>query len=67
MPLARAPKRREDSVSAALSVLGEQQMMSAVLELPPRQSCKFKHVQSPLISHCTSFALEVLAGRVESG
>lgn len=38
MLAARAAKRRLDSVSPALSMLGEQQITSAVRELPPSAS-----------------------------
>ena len=36
---ALAPKRSDESVSSSLSLLGEQVIISAVLELPPRLSC----------------------------
>ncbi len=39
MPLALTPNLREDSVSAALSKEGEQQMIKAVLAVPPKESC----------------------------
>ena len=39
MPLALTPNLREDSVSGALSNDGEQQMMRAVLAVPPSESC----------------------------
>ena len=40
MPLALTPNLKEDSVSAALSKEGEQQMIKAVLAVPPNESCK---------------------------
>lgn len=39
MPCALAPKRSDDRVSLALDMHGEQQMMSAVLAVPPKESC----------------------------
>ena len=38
MPLARLPKRSEDSVSLASSALGEQHTSSVTLALPPSAS-----------------------------
>lgn len=40
MPLALTPNLKEESVSAALSKEGEQQMIRAVLAVPPNESCK---------------------------
>lgn len=42
MPLALVPNLKEDRVSAALSVLAEQHMISAILALPPKESCTSK-------------------------
>jgi len=39
MPLALTPNLKEESVSAALSKEGEQQMIKAVLAVPPNESC----------------------------
>ncbi len=43
MPLALTPNLKEDSVSAALSKEGEQQMIKAVLAVPPNESCIASH------------------------
>ena len=39
MPLALTPNLKEDNVSAAFSKEGEQQMIKAVLAVPPNESC----------------------------
>ena len=39
MPLALMPNLKDDSVSAALSKEGEQQIIKAVLAVPPKESC----------------------------
>ena len=44
MPLALTPNLRDESVSAALSKEGEQQMIRAVLAVPPNESCRI-HAQ----------------------
>ena len=48
MPLALTPILREDKVSAALSKEGEQQMIRAVLAVPPSESCKRIRFSAPL-------------------
>lgn len=44
IPLALTPNLRDESVSAALSIEGEQQMMRAVFAVPPKESCKAVNV-----------------------
>ena len=73
MPLARLPKRRLDSVSAALSMLGEQHTMSAVRALPPSESCSGNSAWGslelvlpsgmPACQSCSAAALGVLVTR----
>ena len=44
-PLARLPKRSDDSVSCASCMLGEQQTSSVVLALPPSESWRMHRGQ----------------------
>ena len=65
MPAARAAKRRLDSVSAALSAVGEQQTISAVRDGPPSASCRT--LVSLLSRYGTCAALPTASSRHASG